>query len=187
MDLTAWITYHTQACSSVLDLGTMFGNRLWSLPPRVSRRLGIEIHAPYVHAGLTQFGPLDPRIELRIGDIREYRKIINGERFDCCMLIDVIEHFDPDEARRLLRQVLHDFRLVLVFTPDGFHPQNADHYGMGADHWQTHRSGWTSADLEQFGFTVEVDPHHHGQKGGALFAHRDRGPRGASDMPPEAI
>lgn len=176
MELTPWIYRHTDGLSSVVDLGTMFGNRLWSLPPSVSRRLGIEIHPPYVHAGLTQFGPMDPRIELRIGDIRDYRAILAGERFECAMLIDVVEHFEKAEALTLLAQVLDDFPRVLVFTPDGFHPQNSDYYGMGADHWQTHRSAWYAAELTGLGFSVEIDPDHHGQKGGALFAARRNKP-----------
>ena len=175
MELTPWIFRHTDGLASVLDLGTMFGNRLWSLPPSVTRRLGIEIHPPYIAAGLTQFGPMDPRIELRLGDVREYREILAGESFDCAMLIDVVEHFDKPEALTLIDQVLSDFPRVLVFTPDGYHHQTADHYGMGADHWQTHRSGWTADELTALGFSVEVDPGHHGQKGGALFAVRAHG------------
>jgi hypothetical protein len=51
---------------------------------------------------------------------------------------------------------------IVLFVPLGLHPQTADVFNMGGDHWQTHRSTWEPADLEALGFDVAVwDGYHH--------------------------
>jgi hypothetical protein len=36
----------------------------------------------------------------------------------------------------------------MIYTPNGFVPQDEDKWGLGQVEWQTHRSGWTPDDFD---------------------------------------
>ena len=81
--------------------------------------------------------------------------------FDHVTILDVIEHLDKDEGRRLLNATIPIARLsVRVFTPLGFLAQEPgeggiDAWGLHGGEWQRHRSGWTEADFVGWSFTYD--------------------------------
>ena len=76
---------------------------------------------------------------------------------DTVFLVDVIEHLDKEEGRRLLALTENLARRQLViFTPLGFMPQHhngKDGWGLDGAEWQEHRSGWLPED---FGDTWKI-------------------------------
>lgn len=71
---------------------------------------------------------------------------------DTVFLVDVIEHLEKEEGRRLLaltEKVAR--RQIVVFTPLGFMPQHQegkDAWGLNGVEWQVHKSGWLTEDFD---------------------------------------
>jgi hypothetical protein len=105
---------------------------------------------------------------------------------DTVFLLEVIEHLEKSEGRRLLDLTLPLARSqVVISTPLGFLPQGVDEqkdaWGLDGVEWQIHRSGWTPDDfpgwetvacpdyirLDAYGRPLDV-PH------GAFFAVLDK-------------
>lgn len=133
-------------CDSVLDVGAGIRPMTWFQPVRhvcvepfgpyadVLRAAGIDV----IHA--TALDALD-----RLGD----------GAFDAVYLLDVIEHMTRADGLLALAAACRVARRqVVVFTPDGFLPQNGDAWGLGGEYWQTHRSGWSAADFGGAGWSV---------------------------------
>ena len=71
--------------------------------------------------------------------------------FDVVVLLDVIEHLSKDEGRAILEKMEKwARRKVIVFTPNGFLPQ--DDYNENP--FMDHRSGWDAAELRGLGYKV---------------------------------
>lgn len=135
---------------SVLDVGVGFGK--WGILCRelteiyeerllpaswVKRIDGIEIYEPY----------RNPLWELAYNNvyIGDARTVIDGlGRYDLIICCDVIEHFEKDEGRKLLGQMLDKAAYVIVTSPRGHAPQGA---AYGNEH-EAHRSEWGTRDLK---------------------------------------
>lgn len=103
-----------------------------------------------------------PQARTECYDSLEYLKTQPSESVDVISIIDGIEHMDKktglkliDEMKRVAKQK------ILLFTPEGHkedgylknEPHNA--WGIeGADHHQTHKSGWTRLELKDLGFQI---------------------------------
>lgn len=76
-----------------------------------------------------------------------------GPPIDAIYMLDVIEHMTRGASERALdlARALRPKQIVIA-TPDGFLEQHGDAWGMGGEHWQEHRSGWTPADFP--GWTI---------------------------------
>lgn len=68
------------------------------------------------------------------------------------VLMDVVEHLEKAEAKRLLAQTQEYVQQIVVFTPLGFMPQEDGE-------WNTHRSGWNEQDFA--GWEQHVFEHFH--------------------------
>jgi hypothetical protein len=70
---------------------------------------------------------------------------------DTVFLVDVIEHLEKEEGRKLLALTeIIARKQVVVFTPLGFMPQHhegKDAWGMNGADWQEHKSGWQPKDF----------------------------------------
>lgn len=78
-----------------------------------------------------------------------------GVSADAVVLLDVIEHMTRADGLNTLDHAFEAARRqVVVYTPLGFVEQTTDAWGLGGDHWQTHRSGWTPEDFP--GWEIEV-------------------------------
>lgn len=133
---------------SVLDVGPCISPMQWF---RAREHVCIEPYEPHVNA-LRAAGYVVWR-----GTAQEMMPEIGCRRFDSVFLLDVIEHMERAEAAEVL---LHAQRVarcqVVVFTPNGFVEQDSDNFGLGADHWQTHRSGWTPEDFPGWRITPGI-------------------------------
>ncbi len=127
------------AVESVLDVGPCISPMQWFL---AREHVCIEPHDPHVSA-LRAAGYVVWR-----GTAQDLMPEIGCRRFDSVFLLDVIEHMERADAVQVLAQAQRIARSqVVVFTPNGFMEQDSDNFGLGADHWQTHRSGWTPEDF----------------------------------------
>ena len=83
---------------------------------------------------------------------------------DLVTMIDVLEHFDRDDAVEVLRQAIKIARKRLVlFTPRGEFPQvGYDAFGLGGENLQRHRSTWEPEDLVSLNMKVMILDRFHG-------------------------
>jgi hypothetical protein len=72
---------------------------------------------------------------------------------DSIFLLDVIEHLEKEEGRKVIIECERVAReQIMIFTPLGFMPQHmesnqADGWGLGGSTVQEHRSGWEPEDF----------------------------------------
>jgi hypothetical protein len=81
-------------------------------------------------------------------------KVFPANSVDTVFLVDVVEHLEKEEGRRLLAQTEHIARhQVIVFTPLGYMPQHHDDgkdaWGLDGAAWQEHRSGWLPEEFDE--------------------------------------
>lgn len=82
-------------------------------------------------------------------------------------MLDVIEHFPRAEALALLETLERKAGAVVIFTPDGFYPQDATTDQAFVDKpYQWHRSGWTKEEFVERGYAVVWFPALHMGFGG---------------------
>lgn len=123
-----------------------------------------------------------PQVVTVESDALEYVKNQPDNSYDVISIIDGIEHMDKETGLLLLDEMKRVCkREILLFTPqgpgkDGYlknEPHNA--WGIeGADHFQTHKSGWTYSELKQHGFKFlykSQDISQHGEPYTALMVH----------------
>ena len=121
-------------------------------------RIGLDAHRPYLeHRRVPDAVPLHASA-LSIGEL-----FVPGA-VELVTLIDVLEHFDREDALDLLGQAQRiAARRVLLFTPRGRFPQEShDAFGLGGEELQQHRSSWEPEDLISLGFCVAVMTAYHG-------------------------
>ncbi|GAB6152821.1 class I SAM-dependent methyltransferase [Desulfosporosinus burensis] len=143
---------------TVLDIGCGVGETLkdFSCPIKI----GVDAHRPYLeHAKYSdQFIKLNFMAE-RLSELFLPKSV------DSVTLIDVIEHFEKGVAWEVLRQVEEiAAKKVIVFTPRGFFQQlEVDHYGLGGESFQRHRSGWEVEDFQKLGYNIVILSKFHDQ------------------------
>jgi len=116
------------------------------------RRIGIELHKPYIDA----YKPTARGLEAIHGNMLHYCRLLDDDVFcghNVVMLIDSLEHVEMDQGRLLLQALISSFDKILVVTPDGFIEQEHDTWGMG-NPYQRHLSGWNEHELSRIGFNV---------------------------------
>ena len=120
-----------------LQVWNHYFERWMSVPLHLT---GIEIHKQYV--GAIARATYD---EILIGDAQ---KIVPGlDRFDACMLVDTLEHFDHENGERLLTAIAAHARQTVIGIPAVFRPTLPV---WGNDH-EVHRCAWTPEEFEAFG------------------------------------
>jgi hypothetical protein len=144
------------ATDTIIDIGPGIRPVRWHVP---KRHICVEPHGPYAEV-LRDAG--FETIQTTALHFLEHAEVKGAT----VQLIDVIEHMDR-AAGELVVALLHDSDAaqVIVFTPNGFMPQEGDAWGMGGEHWQKHRSGWTPADFPGW----DIEPW-----GNSFFAIRTR-------------
>lgn len=98
-----------------------------------------------------------PQAKTVCSDARAYIENAADNSFDIVSIIDGIEHMSKEDGLAVIKNSKRVARKqVLIFTPEGYlknEPHNA--WGIeGADHHQTHKSGWEVKELEGLGFTL---------------------------------
>jgi hypothetical protein len=100
---------------------------------------GVEGYAPYI--GGHQRAVYD---SITVADVREFLSDTPAGSYDVALVLDLIEHFRPEEGRDLIRATLRVAPLVAVATPKRFYAQ-AEH----ANVLEHHRSWWPRGALRQ--------------------------------------
>src|SRR3972149_3428899 len=87
-----------EGITTILDLGC---GDLWFTAglPGVTKHVGIDIHAPAIEKAKTKNVPGFAGFCM---DLREFIRTQAEAGYDAVLAIDVIEHFDEDEARSIL-------------------------------------------------------------------------------------
>lgn len=157
INLNQWINSNTTNSKTVIELGSMFFEKLSHVSSTVETRVGIEIWEPYLKSVVDHFGkPVFKNCVKIHGDALNYRELVKSYDFDTAMIVDVLEHFDKDVAFKLIADLKEDFNKVILMVPAGEFPQDVDHSGFGAHEFQKHRSSWYQEDIEKLGFTENV-------------------------------
>ncbi len=85
------------------------------------------------------------------GDCRDFLRD-SQECWDLVLMNDVIEHFERDEALKLIERIRKIAGCLVITTPLGEYPQGAE-YGNIAE---THLSTWFPSDFELLGGSTHV-------------------------------
>lgn len=166
------ILQHVYPKDRVLDLGAGLADYHRLLKVRGAHVTAVDAYAPYVER---EREIVDAAVQ---SEIVPFLRDARRGAFEVALLIDVIEHLRKPDALEVLQLVDGVADITIVFTPGGFMPQDRDNYGLGGDHWQTHRSGWEPTELEKVGFEeIEVWREFHdrpelGRKFDAIYAVR---------------
>ncbi|MDQ7092664.1 class I SAM-dependent methyltransferase [Desulfosporosinus sp. PR] len=149
--------------NTVLDVGCGMGATLKGL--RCPFKIGVDAHRPYLEKA--DLGEQFIKINYRAERISE---LFLPKSLDSVTLIDVIEHLDKEIGLDVLRQVEEiAVKKVIVFTPRGFFHQNDfDHYGLGGEAYQRHRSGWEVEDFQKLNYNIVIFNKFHDQKNKAF-------------------
>ncbi len=97
-----------------------------------------------------------------------------GPACDTIYFIDVIEHMDKEEGRKVIDLAKEIATTqVIIFTPLGYMVQDCDGedtdpWDMQGQKWQTHRSGWLTEEF--LDWQIFRDNSYHGRKKGGAFA-----------------
>lgn len=144
---------------TVLDVGCGVGATLTEFCCPI--KIGVDAHRPYLENAKSgeQFIKLNFMAE-------RLNELFLPNSMDSVTLIDVIEHFEKEVAFHVLRQVEEiAAKRVIVFTPRGFFQQiEVDHYGLGGESFQRHRSGWEVEDFQKLGYNVIIFSKFHDQR-----------------------
>lgn len=125
----------------VLDLGCGIRPIDWYKP---ERHVCVDAHKPYVDRVAAAGGYYCVHAEA----LEALRRLKPGQA-GAIYCLDMIEHLTREEGQELINLAqMAQPKQIVFFTPDGFLEQSGpDPWGLGGDHWQEHRSGWTPADF----------------------------------------
>ncbi|HUW17753.1 MAG TPA: methyltransferase domain-containing protein [Sedimentisphaerales bacterium] len=138
-----------ESAHSVLDVGCGLGDYLEKYTNNSQRVVAVEPYLPYLREGQKKA----PWAEFKNTDALTYFAQTD-EKFDCVLLIDVVEHLEKEQAVQMVqRAIKHSRKTVFCQTPFGVHEQHRDLWNMGGDYWQTHRSVWDNTNLNELGFS----------------------------------
>ncbi|KJR45340.1 hypothetical protein UF75_4276 [Desulfosporosinus sp. I2] len=149
---------------TVLDIGCGVGETLKEFCCPI--KIGVDAHRPYLERA--KYAEQLIKLNFRAEHLSE---LFLPKSLDSVTLIDVIEHFEKEVAWDVLRQAEEiAAKKVIVFTPRGFFQQlDVDHYGLGGESFQRHRSGWEVEDFQNCGYNVVIFSKFHDQKNKAFL------------------
>ena len=109
--------------------------------------VGIEKYKPDLEAA-KQSQTHDEFHELDALSCKEY---FGENKFDACVTFDVIEHLTKEDGLKLLSDMEKmASKRVVIFTPNGFLPQQ----GFEKGDFQEHLSGWDIDEMRALGYNV---------------------------------
>jgi len=128
-------------CHLVLDLGCGSDSPIKYCQAKYS--VGVDAYKPY----LEEIKRKKIHDEYILGDITKVN--FKPKSFDAVILIDVLEHLEKEQGRKLLEKAEKWTRKkIIVSTPNGYLPQKS----IDRNSLQTHRSGWRIEELEKLGY-----------------------------------
>ncbi|HID99661.1 MAG TPA: methyltransferase domain-containing protein [Thiotrichaceae bacterium] len=134
-------------CHKVLDIGCGNHSPLMYITPPHTFCVGIEKYKPDLEIA-KQSQTHDEFYEL---DALNCKENLGENQFDICVAFDVIEHFTKKEGLQLLADMEQmASKRVIIFTPNGFLPQQ----GFEKGDFQEHLSGWDVDEMRTLGYNV---------------------------------
>lgn len=128
-------------CDSVLDLGCGLDSPIKYC--NVPYSVGVEAFKPYLEESKRK----KIHTEYLLEDITKVN--FEPKSFDAVIMIDVLEHLEKGQGRKLLEKVEKWARKkVIVSTPNGYLPQKS----LDRNPLQTHRSGRTVEEMKNLGY-----------------------------------
>jgi methyltransferase family protein len=136
------------SCKSLLDVGCGRGivGALCRIYRSVDRLVGMDGFEPYLEFS-QKAGFYD---ESMLRNLRDVPLPLNTQEFEVVTCIEVIEHLERDDGRKLLAELERIGSRVIVTTPNVFFQQHE----YDGNSLQRHLSRWTSSDFESRGYTV---------------------------------
>ena len=131
--------------NSVLDLGCGKHSMVPIIPTWIYT-VGVEIFEPYYQAAV-QSGrhTLYVNHDILTVDFPE-------KSFDAVVLLDVLEHLPKEKGQALLQKIEKIARRkVVIFTPNGFLPQD----DFDENPYMDHCSGWSAGEFKNLGYRVQ--------------------------------
>lgn len=168
----------------VLDLGCGDGDLFVRLAvePGIETLVGLDIHAESLRRLQTRLAAVNvivPQIDLRLASMTDPTPDLAG--YDCAVLVETIEHIDPDKLSKLERALFRVLRPghVVITTPNAeFNPL------LGVPRHRMrhpdHRFEWDRAKFRKWGRRVAGVAGYDVQFHDIAGAHPDLG--GASQM-----
>lgn len=170
INLDNWIYENTVDSNSVVELGAGFFRRLGSVHPNVKEKIGIEIYDEYI-----KNATYHNCIKIH-GDALKYRDYVSKNNLDTVLIVDVLEHFNDEDALNLIKNLKEDFKKILLMLPVGVYEQNEDVTGHNGHEYQKHRSTWFKEDILKLNFTNNVfDDYYHANSDQRLQKGLDTG------------
>ena len=135
------------SCETVLDLGCGRASPLGHFSRGFRRCVGVDLFEPYLQESVAA----GIHTAYECIDVMDIARHFEPREFDCVVALDLIEHLPKDTGLELLRMMeTIAARKVVVFTPNGFVPQQA----YDGNPWQEHRSGWDVSEMESRGYRI---------------------------------
>jgi hypothetical protein len=135
------------SCDSLLDLGCGHSSPIRHFSGRLRRAVGVDVFEPYLQRSVAA----GIHTEYRCMNVLEAGDHFSPGEFGCVVALDLIEHLPREEGLRLLESMERiASRKVIVFTPNGFVPQEA----YDGNPFQRHLSGWSVEEMRSRGYRV---------------------------------
>ena len=83
-------------------------------------------------------------------NVLEFCSTLPDQQYDCCLLIDVIEHLTPPDGARLLHEMRRVARCAIVTTPKYFYPQGE----LFGNPLERHLCVWSRRALKKAGYDL---------------------------------
>lgn len=122
---------------TVIDVGAGIRPMQWF---KAKTHICVEPHSEYAMVLLLN--------NLPVVMIQAPRALELFEKAETVFLLDLLHHLEKDdgvETLRLAQEIAT--RQIVVREPLKWKEDSTDHWGMGGEFWQTHRSHWSSDDF----------------------------------------
>lgn len=164
----AAIKKEVEGYETLADLGCGSNEYMKDVTRQVRRSIGVDLFAPSIQKSR------DGQIysEFVQMDIIEYLEKLPARSIDAVVAISVIEHYDKEKGMRLMHEMERVAkRKVIIFTPNGFVPQQP----YEGNPWQEHKSGWSHDEMRSYGYKVFGFTGHKSLRGErAIIKYRPR-------------
>lgn len=133
-------------CKTVLDVGCGRDSPIQKIKKTFWSE-GIDIFKPYIIKSKRK------RIHnsYKVADIRKLDKLYMPRSFDAVVALDVIEHLNKREGKKLLFAMEKIAKkMVILLTPNGVNEQDS----YDDNPYQIHKSGWNRDELKKLGYKV---------------------------------
>ena len=132
---------------SVLDVGCGSNSPVARVRPKPKNLVGLDGFLPSIEKSRSKSLHDDyKQVEFsRLG------QEVPDKSYDAVVALDVIEHFEKPQGLEFLSQLERMAKKrVILFTPNGFLPQQA----YDGNEFQVHRSGWSVSEMRARGYRV---------------------------------